>query len=148
MNYIKIKFFFLLILSVPVFILIANLLISSTNQPDIKNLNIPDMTDFSFNTNSINESSKNIKTTPDFEYKLIGYRSGNIDSSVILKKGNKEFVVAKGEKLEGVYELVEVTKDEIVFRNQEKLYKIENLVGINLWNLIVNIKFFLLHYYQ
>ena len=132
MNFIKIKNFFLLILSVPVFILIANLLISFTNQPDIKNLNIPDMTDFSFNTNSINESSKNIKTTPDFEYKLIGYRSGNIDSSVILKKGNKEFVVAKGEKLEGVYELVEVTKDEIVFRNQEKLYKIENLVGINL----------------
>ena len=148
MNFIKIKNFFLLILSVPVFILIVNLLISSTNQPDIKNLNIPDMTDFSFNTNSINESSKNIKTTPDFEYQLIGYRSGNIDSSVILKKGNKEFVVAKGEKLEGVYELVEVTKDEIVFRNQEKLYKIENLVGINLWNLIVNIKFFLLHYYQ
>ena len=148
MNFIKIKIFFLLILSVPVFILIANLLISFTNQPDIKNLNIPDMTDFSFNTNSIDESSKNIKTTPDFEYKLIGYRSGNIDSSVILKKGNKEFVVAKGEKLEGVYELVEVTKDEIVFRNQEKLYKIENLVGINLWNLIINIKFFLLHYYQ
>ena len=132
MNFIKIKNFFLLILSVPVFILIINLLISSTNQPDIKNLNIPDMTDFSFNTNSIDESSKNIKTTPDFEYQLIGYRSGNMDSSVILKKGNKEFVVAKGEKLEGVYELVEVTKDEIVFRNQEKLYKIENLVGINL----------------
>ena len=132
MNFIKIKNFFLLILSVPVFILITNLLISFTNQPNIKNLNIPDMTDFSFNTNSIDESSKNIKTTPDFEYKLIGYRSGNIDSSVILKKGNKEFVVAKGEKLEGVYELVEVTKDEIVFRNQEILYKIENLVGNNL----------------
>ena len=132
MNFIKIKNIFLIILSVPAFILIANLLISFTNQPDIKNLNIPDMTDFSFNTNSIDESSKNIKTTPDFEYQLIGYRSGNIDSSVILKKGNKEFVVAKGEKLEGVYELVEVTKDEIVFRNQEKLYKIENLVGTNL----------------
>ena len=146
MNFIKIKNFFLLILSVPVFILIANLLISFINQPNIKNLNIPDMTDFSFNTNSIDESSKNIKTTPDFEYQLIGYRSGNMDSSVILKKGNKEFVVAKGEKLEGVYELVEVTKDEIVFRNQEKLYKIENLVGINLWNLIINIKFFLLHF--
>ena len=132
MNFIKIKNFFLLLLSIPVFILIANLLISFINQPNIKNLNIPDMTDFSFNTNSIDESSKNIKTTPDFEYQLIGYRSGNMDSSVILKKGNKEFVVAKGEKLEGVYELVEVTKDEIVFRNQEKLYKIENLVGINL----------------
>ena len=54
------------------------------------------------------------------------------DRSVILKKGNKEFVVAKGEKLEGIYELVEVNKDEVIFRNQEKLYKIENLVGNNL----------------
>ncbi len=107
---------------------------SIINAPDIKNINIPDMTDFSFNTskNTIDETSKNVKSTPAFEYKLIGYRSGNRDSSVILKKGNKEFVVAKGEKLEGVYELVEVTKDEVIFRNQEKLYKIENLVGINL----------------
>ena len=95
MNFIKIKNFFLLILSVPVFILIANLLISFTNQPDIKNLNIPDMTDFSFNTNSIDESSKNIKTTPDFEYKLIGYRSGNIDSSVILKKATRSLLLLK-----------------------------------------------------
>ena len=52
--------------------------------------------------------------------------------SLSLKKGNKEFVVAKGEKLEGIYELVEVNKDEVIFRNQEKLYKIENLVGNNL----------------
>ena len=40
--------------------------------------------------------------------------------------------MAKGEKLEDVYELIEVTKDEVIFRNQEKLYKIENLVGNNL----------------
>ena len=107
---------------------------SIINAPDIKNINIPDMTDFSFNTskNTIDDTSNNVKSTPAFEYKLIGYRSGNRDSSVILKKGNKEFVVAKGEKLEGVYELVEVTKDEVIFRNQEKLYKIENLGGINL----------------
>ena len=51
---------------------------------------------------------------------------------MILRKGNKEFVVAKGEKLEDVYELIEVTKDEVIFRNEEKLYKIENLVGNNL----------------
>ena len=129
MNFIKIKKFFLLILSVPVFILIANLLISFTNQPDIKNLNIPDMTDFSFNTTSIDESSKNIKTTPDFEYKLIGYRSGNIDSSVILKKGNKEFVVAKGEKLEGVYELVEVTKMRLYFEIKKNYTKLKILLA-------------------
>ena len=134
MDFIKIKKIIILLLALPVFYFVKINISSIINSPEIKTINIPDMTDFSFNTskNTINESSKNIKSTPAFEYKLIGYRSGNNDSSVILKKGNKEFVVAKGEKLEGVYELLEVTKDEVIFRNQEKLYKIENLVGINL----------------
>ena len=134
MDFIKIKKIIILLLALPVMYFAVINLNSVINAPDIKNINIPDMTDFSFNTskNTIDETSKNVKSTPAFEYKLIGYRSGNRDSSVILKKGNKEFVVAKGEKLEGVYELVEVTKDEVIFRNQEKLYKIENLVGINL----------------
>ena len=134
MDFIKIKKIIILLLALPVMYFAAINLNSVINAPDIKNINIPDMTDFSFNTiqNSVNETSKNLKSTPVFDYKLIGYRSGNTDSSVILKKGNKEFVVAKGEKLEGVYELVEVTKDEVIFRNQEKIYKIENLVGTNL----------------
>ena len=134
MDFIKIKKIIILLLALPVMYFAVININSIINAPDIQNINIPDMTDFSFNTskNTIDETSKNVKNTPAFEYKLIGYRSGNRDSSVILKKGNKEFVVAKGEKLEGVYELVEVTKDEVIFRNQEKLYKIENLVGINL----------------
>ena len=134
MDFIKIKKIIILLLGLPVIYFAAINLNSFINAPDIKNINIPDMTDFSFNTikSSVNETSKNLKSTPAFDYKLIGYRSGNTDSSVILKKGNKEFVVAKGEKLEGVYELVEVTKDEVIFRNQEKLYRIENLVGNNL----------------
>jgi hypothetical protein len=49
-----------------------------------------------------------------------------------LKKGNKEYVFSKGEKLEGVYELMKFSKDEVVFRKDKKLYKIENLVGISL----------------
>jgi len=134
MDFIKIKKIIILLLALPVMYFAVININSIINAPDIQNINIPDMTDFSFNTskNTIDETSKNVKSTPAFEYKLIGYRSGNKDSSVILKKGSKEFVVAKGEKLEGVYELVEVTKDEVIFRNQEKLYKIENLVGINL----------------
>lgn len=134
MDFIKIKKIIIFLLALPVIYFAVININSIINAPDIKNINIPDMTDFSFNTSksTIDETSKNVKSTPAFEYKLIGYRSGNRDSSVILKKGNKEFVVAKGEKLEGVYELVEVTKDEVIFRNQEKLYKIENLVGINL----------------
>ena len=134
MDFIKIKKIIILLLALPVIYFAVINIISIINAPDIKNINIPDMTDFSFNTikSSVNETSKNLKSTPAFDYKLIGYRSGNTDSSVILKKGNKEFVVAKGEKLEGVYELVEVTKDEVIFRTQEKLYRIENLVGNNL----------------
>ncbi len=92
------------------------------------------MTDFEFksNQNDIRDNNNQIESPLTFDYKLIGYRAGSNNSSVILKKGNKEFVVAKGEKLEDVYELIEVTKDEVIFRNEEKLYKIENLVGKNL----------------
>ena len=60
---------------------------------------------------------------------MIGYRSGSSESSVILKKGNKEYFVVEGEKLVGKFELIEVNKDEVIFRNDEKLYKIKNLVG-------------------
>ena len=52
-----------------------------------------------------------------------------MDSSVILKKGNKEYVVAKGDKIDGIYELIEVNTDEVIFSNNGNIYKIENLVG-------------------
>ena len=134
MDFIKIKKIIILVLALPVLFLTGSSIITFINQPDIKDINIPDMTDFSFASaqGSLEDNSKNIQNIPSFDYKVIGYRSGNIDSSVILKKGNKEFVVAKGEKLEGVYELIKVSKDEVIFRNQEKLYKIENPVGNNL----------------
>ena len=134
MDFIKIKKIIILVLALPVLFLTGSSIITFINQPDIKDINIPDMTDFSFASTqgSLEDNSKNIQNIPSFDYKVIGYRSGEIDSSVILKKGNKEFVVAKGEKLEGVYELIKVSKDEVIFRNQEKLYKIENLVGNNL----------------
>ena len=134
MDFIKIKKIIILVLVLPVLLLMGSSISTFINQPDIKDITIPDMTDFSFASaqGSLEDNSKNIQSIPSVDYKVIGYRSGNIDSSVILKKGNKEFVVAKGEKLEGVYELIKVSKDEVIFRNQEKLYKIENLVGNNL----------------
>ena len=134
MDFIKIKKVIILVLALPVLFLTGSSISTFINQPDIKDINIPDMTGFSFASaqGSLEDNSKNIQNIPSFDYKVIGYRSGNIDSSVILKKGNKEFVVAKGEKLEGVYELIKVSKDEVIFRNQEKLYKIENPVGNNL----------------
>jgi len=134
MDFIKIKKIIIFVLALPALYLIASNMSLIFNRPDIKNLNVPNMADISFNSNSkeLIGSTEAINNIPSFDYQLIGYRSGKNDSSVILKKGNKEYVVAKGEKLEGTYELIEVTKDEVIFRNKEKLYRIENRVGNNL----------------
>ena len=134
MDFIKIKKIIIFVLALPALYLIASNMSLIFNRPDIKNLNVPNMADISFNSNSkeLISNTEAINNIPSFDYKLIGYRSGKNDSSVILKKGNKEYVVAKGEKLEGTYELIEVTKDEVIFRNKEKLYRIENRVGNNL----------------
>lgn len=134
MDFIKIKKIIIFALALPALYLIASNMSLIFNRPDIKNLNVPNMADISFNSNSkeLISNTEAINNIPSFDYLLIGYRSGKNDSSVILKKGNKEYVVAKGEKLEGTYELIEVTKDEVIFRNKEKLYRIENRVGNNL----------------
>ena len=134
MDFIKIKKIIIFVLALPALYLIASNMSLIFNRPDIKNLNVPNMADISFNSNSkeLISNTEAINNISSFDYLLIGYRSGKNDSSVILKKGNKEYVVAKGEKLEGTYELIEVTKDEVIFRNKEKLYRIENRVGNNL----------------
>ena len=134
MDFIKIKKIIIFVLALPALYLIASNMSLIFNRPDIKNLNVPNMADISFNSNSkeLISNTEAINNISSFDYQLIGYRSGKSDSSVILKKGNKEYVVAKGEKLEGTYELIEVTKDEVIFRNKEKLYRIENRVGNNL----------------
>ena len=134
MDFIKIKKIIIFVLALPALYLIASNMSLIFNRPDIKNLNVPNMADISFNSNSkeLISNTEAINNIPSFDYLLIGYRSCKNDSSVILKKGNKEYVVAKGEKLEGTYELIEVTKDEVIFRNKEKLYRIENRVGNNL----------------
>ena len=134
MDFIKIKKIIIFVLALPALYLIASNMSLIFNRPDIKNLNVPNMADISFNSNSkeLISNTEAINNIPSFDYLLIGYRSGKNDSSVILKKGNREYVVAKGEKLEGTYELIEVTKDEVIFRNKEKLYRIENRVGNNL----------------
>ena len=101
------------------------------NKPNIEEINIPNIKDIEF-TSSIDTSIKsdtNSNNNTNFDYQLIGYRSGETDFSVILKKGNKEFVVSSGDKLEGLYELVAVNEDEVIFSNKGKLYKIKNSVG-------------------
>lgn len=131
MNFIKLKKIFIYVLSAPaIFLLIANFILF-LNKPNIVKIDSPDMRDFVFD--SVVESSPKLPSkdiqTSSFDYELIGYRSGIMDSSVILKKGNKEYVVAKGDKIDGIYELIEVNTDEVIFSNNGNIYKIENLVG-------------------
>ena len=61
----------------------------------------------------------------DFNYKLIGIRYGGENSSVIVKKANKEYLVGMGELLDNIFELVEVNQNSAIFRNGNKMYRIE-----------------------
>ena len=131
MNFIKLKKIFIYVLAAPaIFLLIANFILF-LNKPNIVKIDSPDMRDFVFD--SVVESSPKLPSkdiqTSSFDYELIGYRSGIMDSSVILKKGNKEYVVAKGDKIDGIYELIEVNTDEVIFSNNGNIFKIEIVVG-------------------
>ena len=131
MNLITIKKIIFLVFVCLAILMTAFTLLQILNKPNIKEINIPNIKDIEF-TSSIDTSSKsdtNSNNNINFDYQLIGYRSGETDFSVILKKGNKEFVVSSGDKLEGLYELVAVNEDEVIFSNKGKLYKIKNSVG-------------------
>jgi hypothetical protein len=124
------KFLLMLVITPSVFLLILSSY-SIINKPDIKKINPIDLKDIDM-LSSFSEDSKvysDTAVTEDFNYKLIGIRAGETDSSVIVKKGNKEYVVALGERLEEIYELIEVTQNEAVFRNGKNLYKINNIIG-------------------
>ena len=108
------------------------LALSILSTPEIKiisSINLKDInTSNSFNESPTEISDTTINTT--FEYKLIGIRSGEINSSVIVKKANKQYVVALGDKLDDIYVLIEVNQNDAVFRNGQKIYKLEyNIKG-------------------
>ena len=127
-NYIHLKslFFSLLLIAVIYFLfLIAN---SFINKPVIEDINITNLDEINI-SESINQPDKNIFATSNneikFEYKLIGIRAGDNDSSVIVKKANKEYLVSLGESLDNNFELIQVLPNTAVFRNGQKMYRID-----------------------
>jgi type II secretory pathway component PulC len=78
---------------------------------------------------SIEAENKTKAVETEFEYKIIGFIAGDEDSSVVVKKGNKEQVVVKGAKLDGKYTLMSVSRDEIIFQTDTEVFKIKNEVG-------------------
>ena len=130
LNFKNTKNILLVVLVTPSIFLLGMLVVSLASSPDIKIIS-------SINLKNINTSSsfdEDLKEIADvtlnttFEYKLIGIRSGEINSSVIVKKANKQYVVALGDMLDGSYELIEVNQNDAVFRNGQKIYKLENNV--------------------
>ena len=79
---------------------------------------------------SIQVSNSQINTSADsnFNYELVGFRLGDMDlnSSVIVKRANQEFVLQKGDLLENKYLLTSVNKNNINFSYLGKDYQIEN----------------------
>ena len=86
------------------------------------------------NNNDINKSTSTLTMenniedkSNDFNYQLVGFRvASNGNSSIIVKKNNKEFVVQVGELLENQYKLDSVNKDKAVFSYAGSIYEIEN----------------------
>ena len=76
----------------------------------------------------VSNSQINTSTDPDFNYELVGFRLDNmgLNSSVIVKRDNQEFVIQKGDLLESKYLLNRVTKNNINFSYLGKDYQIEN----------------------
>ena len=132
LNFKNTKKILLLVLVIPSIYLLGMLALSILSTPEIKiisSINLKDInTSNSFNESPTEISDTTINTT--FEYKLIGIRSGEINSSVIVKKANKQYVVALGDKLDDIYVLIEVNQNDAVFRNGQKIYKLEyNIKG-------------------
>jgi type II secretory pathway component PulC len=128
----KIKITFLSTLTAASIAAMAVLFNSFFSKPDLYTMGAIEVP--KLNINLTNDSK--LKSVPEiekvettFEYKVIGFIAGENESSVIVKKGNKEQVVVLGSVLDKKYTLISVTRDEIVFQANNNLYKIKNLVG-------------------
>jgi len=110
------------------------LLSSLFNEPEIlivQKLNIKNEINKNQSQESIiNTSNEPQPITNNFNYNLVGYRAGQNNSSIILKKGSNEFLLKIGDRIDS-YILESVTTDEVIFSLQGNLYKIENKVGKN-----------------
>ena len=110
-------------------VLLGMLFIDLFSKPTIQDIKFTNLD--KIKNNRIDSSNEEIKVTDnaDFNYSVIGYRVGDSNSSVIVKKGNKEFVLYEGDILENTYELTSISQDEIIFKGSGKLFKLENKVG-------------------
>jgi len=131
-NISKIKITLLSMLTAASIAVVTILLNSFFSKPDLYNMGkieVPKLDVNLTNDSKLKDAPEIEKVETTFEYKIIGFMAGENESSVIVKKGNKEQVVVLGSVLDKKYTLISVTRDEIVFQANNNLYKIKNLVG-------------------
>ena len=126
LNFKLIKYFLITVLVIPSIYLLVLLILSIANKPVIEPIDFDaSIIDSKINIQDSNTYEVNTSTKLDFTYELIGIRAGINDSSVVVKKANKEFLVVVGDKLEGTYELIEVNQNSAIFQNGNNIYKIQ-----------------------
>ena len=129
MNTKKIKRIINTLVALLLLLLLSMLLISFINKPEIKDIRFTNLNEISKSNIETQTNEVTSINKADFNYTIVGYRFGESNSSVILKKGSKEFVLYEGDILENTYELSTISQDEIIFKASGKLYKLENKVG-------------------
>jgi len=128
LNLLKKIVFYLLILLVTVLVFYQLYLI--INAPKFKKstpLNISATVINDLSQNNLNQNATQL-SDDEFSYTIVGYRAGEKNSSVVLRKNNVDYVVQQGELIDNTYRLISVSTDEIVFdrAGQKRYIKIEN----------------------
>ena len=126
LNFSILKNIVLLILLLISIFFVYLLFVSHKNAPVIQNIGNITIDDFISEQPLISDENyvADEEVNLNFNYKLIGIRSGGENSSVIVKKANKEYLVAMGQLLDNTFELVEVNQNSAIFRNGVKMYRI------------------------
>ena len=115
LNIAKKIIFYCLVCSVLVALVYQLLLI--VNAPTFNEtspINISATVNKNLNSNYSNQSTTQL-TNDEFPYKVVGYRAGEKNSSVVLRKADVDYVVQQGDLIENTYRLISVSKNEIVF---------------------------------
>jgi len=128
LNLLKKIVFYLLILLVTVLVFYQLYLI--INAPKFKKstpLNISATVINDLSQNNFNQNATQL-SDDEFSYTIVGYRAGEKNSSVVLRKNNVDYVVQQGELIDNTYRLISVSTDEIVFdrAGQKRYIKIES----------------------
>jgi hypothetical protein len=107
-------------------------LISATELPKNNNIQIS-IKDLDIkSSNSINDVPKDFKfknVNNAFAYKVVGARIGQSNQSVIVqdkKNKNKTYVLYVGDKLNNVYEVIEINETYVTFKSPEGNISIKN----------------------